>query len=96
MFDYSAVVFATYNPVFKSEFIQFIKNYATTLVNIDLSEEYQINTDKRLSTVMVKNDYVVVHQIDSSLLRIVMLNISQSVALEQHEVLTDALITSSK
>jgi uncharacterized Rmd1/YagE family protein len=96
VFDYGVVVFANYDSVSKSEFIQFIKNYACTLVNIDLSEEYRINTDERLSKVLVKNDYVLVPQIDSSLLRIVMLNIGQSVALEHYEVLTDELITSSK
>ena len=96
VFDYGVVVFANYDVVAKSEFIQFIKKFASTLVNIDLSEEYRINTDERSSKVVVKNDYVLVPQIDSSLLRIVMLNIGQSVALEHYEVLTDELITSSK
>ena len=96
VFDYGVVVFANYDPVSKSEFIQFIKNYSTTLVNIDLSEEYRIVTDERLNKILVKNDHVSVAQIDSSLLRIIMLNIGQSVALEHYEVLTDELITSSK
>lgn len=96
VFDYGVVVFANYDPVSKSEFIQFIKNYATKIVDLDLSEEYKINTDANLNKVLVKNDFVTVPQIDSSLLRIVMLNIGQSVALEYYEVLTDELITSSK
>jgi uncharacterized Rmd1/YagE family protein len=90
------VVFANYDVVAKSEFINFIKNYATTLVHLDLSEEYRIETDDILQKVVVKNNYVTVPQIDSSLMRIVMLNIGQSVALEHYEVLTDDLITSSK
>jgi len=96
VFDYGVVVFANYDAVAKSEFIQFIKNYATTLVDLDLSEEYRIITDEKLNKVLVKNDFVTVPQIDSSLLRIVMLNIGQSVALEYYEVLTDELISSSK
>lgn len=96
VFDYGVVVFANYDPVSKSEFIQFIKNYATKIVDLDLSEEYKINTDVFLNKILVKNDYVTVSQIDSSMLRIVMLNIGQSVALEYYEVLTDELITSSK
>lgn len=96
VFDYGVVVFANYDADAKSEFIQFIKNYATTFVDLDLSEEYRILTDERLNKVLVKNDYVSVPKIDSSLLRIVMLNIGQSVALEHYEVLTDELITSSK
>lgn len=96
VFDYGVVVFANYDAVAKNEFMQFIKNYATTLVNIDLTEEYRIVIDERINKVLVKNDFVTVPQIDSSLLRIIMLNIGQSVALEHYEVLTDELITSSK
>lgn len=96
IFDYGVVVFANYDVVAKSEFINFIKNYATSLVHLDLSEEYRIETDETLQKVIVKNNYVTVPQIDSSLMRIVMLNIGQSVALEHYEVLTDDLITSSK
>jgi len=96
IFDYGVIVFANYDAVAKSEFLQFVKNYATTLVAIDLSEEYRINTDEKLLKVLVKNDYVTVQQMDSSLLRIVMLNVGQSVALEYYEVLTNDLISSSK
>lgn len=96
VFDYGVVVFANYDAVAKSEFVQFVKNYTTTAVNLNLFEEYKINTDEKLHRALVKNDYVTVPQIDSSLLRIVMLNIGQSVALEYYEVLTDELITSSK
>lgn len=96
VFDYGVVVFANYDAVAKSEFIQFMRNYAITLVNLDLSEEYRIVVDEKLNKILVKNDFVSVPQIDSSLLRIVMLNIGQSVALEHYEVLTDELISSSK
>ncbi|QBN17603.1 RMD1 family protein [Flavobacterium nackdongense] len=96
VFDYGVVVFANFDPISKSEFIQFIKNYATKIVDLDLSEQYKINTDEHLNKILVKNDFVTVAKIDSSLLRIVMLNIGQSVALEYYEVLTDELITSSK
>lgn len=96
VFDYGVVVFANYDALAKSECIQFMKNYATKIVELDLSEEYRILADDKLSKALVKNDYVSVPQIDASLLRIVMLNIGQSVALEHYEVLTDELITSSK
>ncbi len=96
VFDYGVVVFANYDAVAKSEFIQFMRNYAITLVNLDLSEEYRIVVEEKLNKILVKNDFVSVPQIESSLLRIVMLNIGQSVALEHYEVLTDELISSSK
>ena len=96
VFDYGVVVFGNYDAVAKSEFINFVKKYATTLVDLDLSEEYRISIDENVQKVLVKNDYVIVPQIDASILRIVMLNTGQSVALEYYEVLTDELITSSK
>ena len=96
VFDYGVVVFANYDALAKNEVVSFIKNYATTLVDLDLFEEYRIETDEKLQKVTVKNNYVTVPLLDSSILRIVMLNIGQSVALEYYEVLTDELISSSK
>lgn len=96
VFDYGVVVFANYDALAKSELLGFLKNYATTLVDLDLFEEYRIKTDEKLQKVSVKNSFVAVPQIDSAIIRIVMLNIGQSVALEYYEKLTDELITSSK
>lgn len=96
VFDYGVVVFANYDPVAKSEFIQFIKKYATTLIDFDLSEEYRIETEANLAKPIVKNNTVNVARLDSAMVRIVMLNIGQSVALDYYEVLTDTLINSSK
>lgn len=96
VFDYGVVVFANYDALSKSEFIQFIKNYASKIVDLNLTEEYKINCDPSINKFFVKNDYINVQKIDSSMIRIVMLNVGQSVALEHYEVLTDALISSSR
>ncbi len=96
VFDYGVVVFGNYDTIAKSEFVNFIKTYATTLVELNLVEEYQISIDKTILKPIVKNSYVAVNTIDSTILRIVMLNIGQSVALDYYEVLTDELISSSK
>ncbi|MEO8517528.1 MAG: RMD1 family protein [Flavobacterium sp.] len=96
VFDYGVVVFGNYDAVAMSEFITFVKNYATKLVGSDLSEEYKIITDVDVPKAIVKDDFVTVPVVDASILRIVMLNIGQSVALEYYELLTDELISSSK
>lgn len=96
VFDYGVVVFGNYDETEKQEFINYIHQFSTSIVTVDLSEEYTIKKDEELTKILVKNDYVSVPQIDSSLLRIVLLNVGQSVALEYYEVLTDELITSSK
>ena len=96
LFDYGVIVLANYDVVSKSEFISFIKKYATDPIDLDLFEEYEITTQENLERPVVKNNFVTVSKIDPSLMRIVMLNIAQSVALEHYEVLTDELIASSK
>ena len=96
VFDYGVIIFANYDAVGKSEFVNFIKNYATSLVDLNLSEEYQIEINSSIEKPIVKNNYVSVARIDSSLMRIIMLNIGQSVALDYYENLTDDLIASSK
>lgn len=96
IFDYGVVVFANYDELSKSEMLIFLKNYCTDLINLDLFEEYNIKVDSKITKAVVKNNFVILQEINPSFLRIVMLNISQSVALEYYEVLTDELITSSK
>lgn len=96
LFDYGVVVFANYDTLGKSEFVNFIKSYATALVDLNLSEEYKIEIQPDIEKPIVKNNYVSVSNIDSLVMRIIMLNIGQSVALDYYENLTDELITSSK
>ncbi|KFC58655.1 RMD1 family protein [Flavobacterium gilvum] len=96
IFDYGVIVFANYTVTEKNKIIDFVKNYASTMVNLDLLEEYRIEIDENVSKVIIKNDYVSVPFVDPSVMKIVMLNIAQSVALDYYEVLTDELITSSK
>ncbi|WP_281635208.1 RMD1 family protein [Flavobacterium marginilacus] len=96
IFDYGVVVFANFTAPKKKEFIDFVKNYASINVDLDLFEEYRIEIDENIPKAVIKNDYVSVPHVDASVMKIVMLNIAQSVALDYYEALTDDLITSSK
>jgi len=96
IFDYGVIVLANYSASEKKELIDFVKNYAVTSVDLDLSEEYKIEIDPNISKVIIKNDYVLVPYINPSVLRIIMLNIGQSVALDYYEELTNELISSSR
>jgi required for meiotic nuclear division protein 1 len=96
IFDYGVVVFANYDEIAKSEFLRFIKAYAEKWLDNDLTEFYRIETDEKTTKAYVKNDYVQVHEITPSVLRIVMLNTGQSVALEFYEMLTDDMLNSMK
>lgn len=96
IFDYGVVVFANYTVQEKKKIIDFVKKFSSTIVNLDLLEEYRIEIDENIPKVIIKNDYVSVPFVDPSVMKIVMLNIAQSVALDYYEVLTNELITSSK
>lgn len=96
VFDYGIVVFGNYDAIAKSEFLNFIKNYSTNLINLDLTDNYQINIDSTYVKPVVKSNSVTIWQNDPSTLRIVMLNLGQSVALDYYESLTNDIITSSK
>ncbi len=96
VFDYGVVVFANYSKPKKDEFIDFIKDYASTNLYLDFVEEYRIEIDESIPKMIIKNDFVSVPSIDAAVLKTVMLNIAQSVALDYYEALTDELITSSR
>ena len=96
IFDYGVVVFANFTAPKKKVLIDFVKNYASANVDLDLIEEYRIEIDENIPKMIIKNDYVSVAVVDPSVMKIVMLNIGQSVALDYYEVLTDELINSSK
>jgi uncharacterized Rmd1/YagE family protein len=96
VFDYGVIVFANYSTLEKHQFVEFIKKFAIEIADLNLFEEYAIEVDKEIIKTNVKNNSVTVPFVDPSVLRIVMLNIAQSVALEFYETLSDELITSSK
>jgi required for meiotic nuclear division protein 1 len=96
VFDYGVVVFANYDDLEKSAFLRFIKEYSEKWLDNDLTEFYRIEIDEKTLKPFVKNDFVQVIDITPSLMRIVMLNTGQSVALEYYEMLTDDLLNSMK
>src|SRR5258705_13572928 len=46
IFDYGVVVFANFSVAEKKKVIDFVKNYASTIVDLDLLEEYRIEIDE--------------------------------------------------
>ena len=45
------------------------------MVDLDLFEEYRIETNDKLQKMIAKNNYVIIPQIDFTILHIVMLNL---------------------
>jgi required for meiotic nuclear division protein 1 len=98
IFDYGVVVFGNYDDIAKSEFLRFIQPYAENPLGneVDISEQYQLNVAPEQLQPVVKNDYVIWKRTDPSVLKIVMLNTGQSVALEHYELLTEEMLSSTK
>lgn len=96
VFDYGVVVFGNYDSVEKSQFLKFLRDFIENPLENDLSESYILQEDAQISKNWVGDDIVKVKSLDASVLKIVMLNVAQSVALEYYENLTSELLDSTK
>jgi uncharacterized Rmd1/YagE family protein len=83
VFKYGAVCFLNYDAVSISRFLLLIKPFCKTLFEDSLTEEYLVEPDAKELRVGFNKIEVPLGNID--VLRLVMLNVSQSVALEYYE-----------
>ena len=90
VFKYGAVCFLNYDPVGISAFLQLITPYCKTLFNDSLTDEYLVETNAKELRVGFNKIEIQMASID--VLRLVMLNVSQSVALDYYEDLTGKLL----
>ncbi|MDI9859201.1 RMD1 family protein [Flectobacillus roseus] len=95
LLSYGVVVFAGVGDLEKSEFLKFIKNYAEGLIEEKFEDDFIVQTDPSISVVLKHNSITVSELTDDSI-RIIMLNIGQSVALDYYEALTYKIATSTK
>lgn len=79
----------------KSEFLQFLKNYIEDEVEEKFDDHFVLQTDPSV-LVVLKYDSITVSEITDDTIRIVMLNIGQSVALDYYEKLTFDIFYNSK
>jgi required for meiotic nuclear division protein 1 len=91
VFKYGAVCFLNYNPVSISEFLQLIKPYCKNLFKESLTDEFLIETGAR--ELRVGFNKIDVPSASMDVLRLVMLNVSQSVALDYYEEQTTKLLS---
>lgn len=96
IFDYGVVVFGNYDEIGKSQMLQFVRTFADNWLDKDLTETYRLEVDEKVVRHVVRNDFATVGAANPSVVRIAMLNVGQSVALEYYETLTDDLLNSTK
>jgi required for meiotic nuclear division protein 1 len=86
LFNYGVVVFLGYNDLEKSELLKFIRSYVDVEIKGDYREDLKIEVDPTVSLVTTY-DSLTVREFNEDLVRIVMLNTAQSVALDYYEAL---------
>jgi required for meiotic nuclear division protein 1 len=95
LLSYGIVVFAGYNDIEKSEFLKFTKDYVEDEVNEKFEDNFDLQTDSNV-TVVLNYDSITVSEITDDTIRIIMLNIGQSVALDYYEHLTLTIFKDSQ
>lgn len=89
IFKYGVVSFLNFEAVDISSFLQFIKPFCKNPFEESLSEEFVVETG---DTDKVSYNKIEVKAADKDVLRIIMLNVSQSVALDYYSELTSRLL----
>ncbi len=84
--NYGVVAFANYSDVEKSDFIKFLRSYLEKPVEGDFKDDLlvEVEPDKKLT---LGYSSLTVPKLDENVVRIIMLNIAQSVVLELYEKL---------
>jgi len=90
VFKYGVVCFLNYDSVRISAFLQLIAPYCRNLFEASLSEEFMIETNARENRIGYNKVEIVSSDIDT--LRLIMLNVSQSVSLDYYLELTNKLL----
>jgi len=91
VFKYGAVCFLNYDPIHISEFLQLIKPFCKNLFDNSLTDEFLIETGAK--DLRVGFNKIDIPSASMDVLRLVMLNVSQSVALDYYEEQTSKLLS---
>jgi uncharacterized Rmd1/YagE family protein len=90
VFKYGVVCFLNYDPIKISEFLRLISSYCKNLFYESLSEEYLIET--QASENKIGYNSIAIVGSDIEVIRLIMLNVSQSVALDLYYEQTSKLL----
>lgn len=90
VFKYGVVCFLNYDAIRISEFLQLIKGYCKNVFEESLSEEFQIETNSKEYKVGYNKIEIVNEDIET--IRLIMMNVSQSVSLDYYSELTNKLL----
>lgn len=87
LLSYGVVVFGGFGDLEKSEFLKFVKTYSEDQVTLTFEENFELQVDPQASVVLAYNS-ITIPEITEDSIRLVMLNVGQSVSLDYYEHLT--------
>jgi uncharacterized Rmd1/YagE family protein len=90
VFKYGIVSFFNYNELQIASFIQVITPYCKNVQDARLSEEFEIETNA--DQMKLGFNKIELTTLDANVLRLIMLNVSQSVALDHYSQMTNTLL----
>lgn len=90
VFQYGVVSFLGYNEIEMTAFFQVIAPYCKNLFEQRLSDEFDIQTNS--DTIHFRYNKIEIPKPDSDMIRLIMLNVSQSVALDYYFQQTNLLL----
>ena len=95
LLSYGVVAFAGIEDLEASTLLKFIRTYAKDQVQADYREDVAVNV-KPDSGVVFDYTSITIPELSNNALRLIMLNISQSVALDYYEALSDEILKNTK
>lgn len=90
VFKYGVVCFLNHDPIEISNFLQLISPYCKNLFQESLNEEFHIETNAKENKIGYNKIEIVSSDIE--ILRLIMMNVSQSVSLDYYSELTNKLL----
>jgi required for meiotic nuclear division protein 1 len=95
LLNYGVIVFCNMSSLKQSEYLKFFKEYAIGPVTGDFKEELfvEVKTDE---TVAAHGDMLTIPSFSDEAIRVIMLNVGQSVTLDYYESLSVDILNSSK
>ena len=90
IFKYGVVCFLNYDPIKISQFLRLISSYCKNRFTEDLSEEFEIETNAPENK--IGYNLISIKDSDFEKIRLIMLNVSQSVALDYYYEQTTTLL----
>lgn len=95
LFNYGVVVFAGFSDLEKSELLKFVRQYAELEVKGEYREDFTVNIHEGAPIQFSYND-ITLPALTEDELRIIMLNIAQSVALDYYEDLSFDIMSNTQ